>query len=148
MIPASVSRRWARALVELAQAEGKLEPIAQQLQELASMVQSHPELQQLVRNPAFSSDAQQAVLAQVLEKMAADDLLKRFVKVLISKDRLAALSGIAEAAEDLTDRALGRRRARVTSARPLSEAQRTALAAGLRQRRGLRHMRGKGLPMR
>ena len=136
MIPASISRRWARALVELAQADGRLEPIAEQLQQLADLVQSHGELQQLVRNPAFTAESQQAVFAELLTTMKADDLLKRFVTVLIQKDRLAALSGIAKAAQDLTDRALGRRRARVTSARPLSDAQRAALAEGLSQRTG------------
>ena len=136
MIPASISRRWARALVELAQEENRLEAVAEQLQQLAQLSQSHGEIQQLILNPAFSTASQKAVFAEILQKMGADDLLKRFVSVLIEKDRLAALGGIAKAAQDLTDRALGRRRALVTSARPLTEEQRTQLKASLGQRTG------------
>lgn len=136
MIPASISRRWARALVELAQADDKLELICDQLQTLASAVESNAELAELVGNPSFDNKAQQAVFAKILDAMKADDLLRRFMRLVIEKDRLAALSGMARATQELSDQLFGRQRAHVVSAKPLSDEQRQALIKGLERRTG------------
>ena len=130
MIDAAISRRWAKALIELAAEAGKVEVIAKQIMELAVAVRGSDELAELMRNPAL--EARRApVFTQLLAASDADELLRRFVAHLIVKGRLPALPAIADATERAADEHLGQTRGEVVSASSLSQAELASLTSTL-----------------
>ena len=136
MSSSAVSKRYARALVDLAQKADRLEAVSQGLSQLASLAASHAELRVVVGHPGFSLEQRTAIFNELLERLELDAMLRPFVGLVIEKGRLAALSGIASAVESMTDEALGRVRARACTAQPMTAAQEAAVAAALEKRLG------------
>jgi F-type H+-transporting ATPase subunit delta len=121
MIPAAITQRWAKALVELASTADALEVVNRDINALAEAVAASSDLKQLIRNPRFSPAMRRSVFEAMIERMGVNDLIRPFVLLLIEKDRIAALQPIARAVSGLTDDALGRTRATVVSAVALSD---------------------------
>ena len=136
MIPAAISLRYARALVELAEKEGRLEAVASGLEELVALCVEHEELQAVMRHPGFTTQQRTAVFNELMTRLGSDQLLRPFMGLVIEKDRLAALKGISGAVQNLTDERLGRVRARAISARELSDTQREAVTRALEAKTG------------
>ena len=136
MIPAAISKRYARALVDLAQQAGRLEAVASSLKALSDTVEQHAELRTLVRHPGFSVEQRSAVFNDIQKGLGSDELLRPFIGLVIEKDRLLALGAISDAVQELADAALGRVRAQATSAQPLTAAQEAAVQAALQRRVG------------
>ena len=136
MIPAAISLRYARALVELAEKEGRLEAVAAGLHQLATLCAEHDELQAVMSHPGFSVQQRTAVFNELMKRLGSDELLRPFMGLVIEKDRLAALIGISGSVQSLTDERLGRVRARAISARELSEAQCEAVKRALEAKIG------------
>ena len=136
MIPAAISLRYARALVDLADKAGRLEKVAAGLEQLNTLCLGHDELQAVIRHPGFSVEQRTGIFNELMTRLGLDDLLRPFLGLIIEKGRLPALAGICQAVQNLTDDKLGRVRAFATSARPLSPAHCDAVAAVLEKRVG------------
>lgn len=137
MIPAAIGQRYARALVDLAEGQGRLEVVASGLSQLAKLCEDHADLAAVMRHPGFSKAQRRAVFDGLLTALGSDDLIRPFLGLLIDKGRLPALSVIASAVAALTDQRLGRVRASALSAKPLTEAQLQALVKALKAKVGL-----------
>ena len=136
MIPAAISLRYARALVELADQAGRLEKVAHGLDQLATICSEHPEMHAVMYHPGFTAEQRSSVFNELMGRLGADELLRPFIGLVIEKDRLGALKGISEAAQRLTDERLGRVRARAVSAQELTDAQRAAVTKALEAKTG------------
>jgi F-type H+-transporting ATPase subunit delta len=136
MIPAAISLRYARALVELAEQVDRLEAVASGLEQLSMLCEEHHELQAVMNHPGFSAQQRTAVFNELMKRLNLDELLRPFMGLVIEKDRLPALRGISGAVQNLTDQRLGRVRALAVSASELSEAQRQAVAKALEAKVG------------
>jgi len=135
-IAGDVARRYALALLELAEEQGVLDRVADDLKALKSMIGESGDLRRLLRSPLFGRAQQEAAIGAVLEKAGAGDLTGKFVSVVAANRRLFALSAMIEAylAELACKR--GEVTARVTSAQPLSDAQSQALIEALKRAAG------------
>jgi len=132
MVNVSVARRYARALVELAQQGAGLEKIQSQLEALATVVREVAELNDVVVNPAYTRAERWAVLQSVMKLLGGvDPMLENFVRLLVDRDRIARLNDIARMFRDMADAAAGRLRGRVISAAPLAEDAVRAIKRGL-----------------
>jgi F-type H+-transporting ATPase subunit delta len=121
VIHASVSRRYARALCALAVEEGGLEPAGEELDAVAQALRASNEARTLVENPGYTP-AQRHALVDVLEKrLSLSPLVARFLRLLVDRHRLVELPSIARAYGEMVDEKVGRVRATVTSAKPLTE---------------------------
>lgn len=60
-----VSESYAKALVELADEKGKLEPVHADVDAIYSLVQNNKKLAQLVMNPVVDSEKKRAVLSKI-----------------------------------------------------------------------------------
>ena len=128
--------RYAQAVFELARDKKALDDVERDLGALSEAIDASPELARLVASPAFDRDQQAAAMTAIMEKMGAADLTRRFVGLMAAKGRLSALPGaVAGFRERLADHR-GEIVAEVTSAAPLTDAQRDKLAANLRQSYG------------
>jgi F-type H+-transporting ATPase subunit delta len=136
MIPAAISLRYARALVELAEKVDRLEAVASGLEQLSAICDEHEELQAVMNHPGFSVGQRTAVFNELMKRLNLDDLLRPFMGLVIEKGRLPALRGISASVQSLTDQSLGRVRARAISAHELTDAQRHAVAQALQAKVG------------
>lgn len=119
MIPGSVAKRYAKALVEVAAASDELEQVRQDLRALADLLRDHRELRQFLANPSVSRRDAGEVIKDIGAAMRLRPLTATFLQVVLEGGRLAGLEGILRAYELLMDDRLGRVKALVTSAAPL-----------------------------
>ena len=125
--------RYAAALLDLAE-EGKvLDAVEDDLHNIKAMIAGCDDLSRLLRSPVLSRENQRKALAAVLDKAKIGDLTKRFVAVVAGNHRLFALPAIIDAFFALLTEKRGEINAEVTSAKALSSAQITSLAAALKK---------------
>jgi len=131
MIPGSIARRYAKALFSLAVEKGRIEAWSDSLLALGRAVDGSPELRDVLQNPAYTREDRAAVVARIAQGLALEADPAALVNLLSDRDRLPGIGAIAAAFRELADVALGRLRARVTSAVPLDDAAVHAIAEKL-----------------
>ncbi len=119
MIGSKISRRYAKALLSLGQDDGHYEEYGQNLNEFASFCSSNNEFFQVVSNQIFPVEDRKKVLEAVLEKSPFSNIVKNFLKLLIDKNRIAAIGGITDYYSRLTDELSNITRADIITAKPL-----------------------------
>jgi len=119
----SVSRRYARALFEVATedgAEGVVDEVLARVQGLALTLEQSPELRLLIEDPQYSRTTIGSVMDRILEQQGASiSAVRNMVKLLIQRRRLSALGEISRIYGLLADARAGRVRGRVTTAAEL-----------------------------
>jgi F-type H+-transporting ATPase subunit delta len=118
MIEGRLSRRYAKALFELAREAGQEEKIGQEIEQFHAAY-SGSELQAVLTHPAISLDSRKNILLQVIKSQQLSALMSRFLSVLLERDRLAYLAGIVNFYRSLLNDAKGRIEAKVVGASPL-----------------------------
>ncbi len=133
----ALARRYARALLEVVlENKGDAQGLRQELLGVADLLLGNPELAGILQNPAVGVDRKRKVLAALWQKARPGPLLERLVDLLVGRDRLALLPGIAEAHGELWNEHRGVVAAEAVSAVALSKAQREALAEALQKASG------------
>ena len=120
MIEGSLSRRYARALFQLALEERSEEEIGQEIERFGAVYGTAP-LNQVLDNPAFSLQARKNVLAQVAKSLGLSPLSVRFLSLSLERDRLTFLPSIVARYRRLLDQKRGQVEARVAAASALGE---------------------------
>jgi F-type H+-transporting ATPase subunit delta len=128
--------RYANAVFELAQEQGKVDRVAEDFAALKAAIAQVPEFARLVKSPLFSREDQARALKPVAEKMGLDGLSLKFLLILADKRRLFALDHVMAAYDRLLARLKGEVQAEVTSAHALSPAQTAELKSVLKEKLG------------
>lgn len=136
MIEGSLSRRYTRALFQLAREGGEEEKIGSEIEQFFS-AHEQSDLRKVLSNPAFPAAARINILKQVIASQQLSPLTAKFLSLLLERDRLDYLPGIVSSYRRLLNEAKGRVEARVVSAAALDG----ALVDQLRER--LRGLSGK-----
>ena len=131
MIEGSLSRRYTKALFQLAREAGQEEKIGQEIEEFYAAY-NESELEQVLTNPAFGVDARKRILTQVTRSQRLSPLSVHFLSLLLDRDRLTHLTGIVSCYRRLLNEAKGRVDAKVVSASSLEAAMVEQLRARLR----------------
>lgn len=135
----AVARVYAQSLLELAEAAGGEEKIAEtgeQLQALLEIVQAEPAFAEFLRSPIVKRSSRGESLKRVLDGQVSD-LLLRFILVLNDKGRLGRLADIAAAFDEMLNERFGRIEVDVfTVEGRLDDAQMGLLADKVRSRLG------------
>lgn len=118
MTEGSLSRRYAKALFQLAREAGKEEKIGQELEQFHTDY-AESDLKQVLVNPALSLDVRRKIVEQVTEAEQLSELTRHFLSLLSDRDRLPHLPGIVAYYRRLLNEAKGRVEAKVVSASPL-----------------------------
>jgi F-type H+-transporting ATPase subunit delta len=129
-----VSQLYAKTLYEVALATsvGAVEDTAADMRALQQGMAMVPGWDKVLRNPTVSVEQKAGLIAPAIALLS--ETVRKFVKLLQLKGRLAWLPGIAEAYGLLDEKRRGIRRAEVISASPLTEGQVKVLASGLEKR--------------
>ncbi len=121
MIRSKVAKRYAKALFGLGQEVGKIQDYGKDLNAFAALYRSLPEFARVVSSPVFTLDERKRILGIVLDKSDLSTTAKNFLHLLLEKDRIEAIEGIADYYQKLMDEASNIARAEVVAARPLKE---------------------------
>ncbi|APZ44424.1 F0F1 ATP synthase subunit delta [Acidihalobacter ferrooxydans] len=128
------ARPYARAIYDLALAEGSVEQWGGMLNVIAE-VAAQEQVATLVGDPRVSDD----LLAQVIIDVCADALNsegRNLVRLLVENRRLSCATDLAALFEHLRAQGEGVIEAEVISAKPLSDRQQGELAGALKKRLG------------
>jgi F-type H+-transporting ATPase subunit delta len=128
----AVARRYAKALIDLAGRDDRLEEIGAQLRQHRDVLSTNAALQRVLYNPSVSIEVKTGILAQILARTQPAPLLRSFLLLLVEKDRLRQFDLICEHYEYMANEWLRRVVARVTTAVELDTAQRQAVMQKLR----------------
>ena len=133
MIDLTVSRRYARALMMLGQEDGKFKEYGEELTTFTQLLEREPELKDALLNPVHSMEERKKLLLRIAELLKLSPLVSNFLKLLFDKLRLAALPGITQVYQHLSDELENLKRAQVKSAVPLDEAMQTRIGQALEE---------------
>ena len=95
-----VSESYAKALVDLADEKGKLEPVHADVDAVAALLKENRKLAELLGNPVVDADKKRAVLAKIGKEAGFQLYTINFLNLLVQKDRLALLDEICESFEE------------------------------------------------
>lgn len=136
----AVARVYAKALFEAAN-EAKLgaeqmDRIESELKAFAQVVESSKEATIAFTGPVATTKEKAALAAAVARKLGASELVSRFVTLLASKDRVAAISEILPAFQEARLVAEGGVPGWLSSAEPVNEADVEGLARAFSRKLG------------
>lgn len=131
-----VGGRYAQALFELADAQGRLPAVEADLKGLEEARADSADFARLLASPLIDARDKGRGLSAVVAAAGVDALTARFLGVLAANGRASSLPAVAKAFFALAAKRRGAVAAEVTTAAPLGAAQREGLAAALRQALG------------
>lgn len=133
----AVAGRYAKALLQVA-LEKKADPerLDQELQEFAGLLTEHPRLQRTLGSPAIFPDKRVSIVDALLTSDSFSPYTRNLLRVMAVKQRIALLHEVREQYRRALDAQQKIASAKVTSAHPLSEAQKRALAERLSELTG------------
>jgi F-type H+-transporting ATPase subunit delta len=120
MIAGSLSRRYAKALFQLAVAENREDAVAGELAQFAEVF-AQPQLNHVLNDPAFSRQRRKNIVAQIAREIQLSELMTHFLELLIERDRVSFLPAIVERYHRMLDEKKGQAEARIVAANPLDE---------------------------
>jgi len=137
MRDAGASRRYATALVELAVAASIEESVQAELDAWQALFDGEGrELFGVLCSPVFGTEERHAVLAAVAGTFKGEDLMSRFMRLLIDRDRMALFPDIVRHVTADLDARAGRIRVGVRSAVDLDDGLKAELTAAFEKATG------------
>ena len=127
-------RVYGAALVESAQAAGRLHEVARDLAAVGAAVAESRDLAGALFNPAFPDAAKKQILIQMSE--GADPLVRNGLLVLVDNDRLGALSDVVAVVHEADQRARRQLELELTTAVPIDDAEAEQIRARLAEASG------------
>lgn len=123
-------RAYAEAILAVAEAEGVLEEVEDELFRFTRTMEQQGELREALTDPAFPSDRKRAVIRDLLGGKASDATVN-LLELIVEQGRARELTAIAERLVALAGERRQRAVAEVRTAVPLDEDQRRRLAEAL-----------------
>lgn len=132
-----IAARYGRALFMCIEDEAVLVQVEQELSMLSAIMNApSSELRTLLLNPAFSKGERAKVVEGLAASFKLQTLTQNLILLLIEKGRAQLLLPIAKAFSSDIDVKLGRVRARISSAKRLSDAELSDVIEALQKRSG------------
>ena len=131
MLSGSLSRRYAKAVMDLALARGVVEKVGADLRSLAAAYKAQPELGEVMGNSSYPKAQRKAVLDAVLTRIGAHELVRHTTALLLDKERLLYVPDISREVDAMIEARAGKVAAEVTSAVELTPAQVAQITARL-----------------
>jgi ATP synthase F1 delta subunit len=120
-VAAALVSRYARSLFQAALEADALEAVHADLSAVTAVWREQREFALLVMNPRLSREKVRALLDALADRVNAHNLTRRFLRLLIEKERLEILSGVGSHFDRLWRDHQGEIEVTVTTALPVSE---------------------------
>lgn len=127
-----IAGRYATALLELAEEQGALDLVEADLKAVRQALAESADLRTAVTSPLYGREELTAAMAAVATAMGLSPLTKNVIGLMAQKRRLFALGDVCDAYAARMAERRGEVTAEVKVAAPMTESQRTALAAALK----------------
>jgi len=135
MSQSTVARRYATALYEEADDSGVLEDVDDDVLMLREILESTDELSRFFKSPVIPNEKKESVIQTLLDDRV-DELLVRFLRLLVHKDRETMTKEVLDAYQALRDEQRGIIDAHVAVAHPIADEDREALVETLEEQTG------------
>jgi len=132
----ALTRRYAKALVELAVEEQAIDRYGEELATINAVLAREGLLRQLLDSPTLALEKKAAMLTDLAAALALSPRMSDFLGLVLSKGRISYLPQIEDTYRRLADELSGVLRARITSAVELDAAQQQAIGASLEKQTG------------
>ncbi len=136
MSASAISKRYARALVEIGAEQNQVEQFADELSGVLSAFAEENSLQQILESPTFPFEKRSAILVDLADSLKLSVTVKNFLGLLLEKNRLGFLSQIEAHFRSFADELSGILRAQLVAAAALDDAQTDVIRSGLEQQTG------------
>ena len=123
----AAARRYAKALMDLARRDGIVAEIGAQLQQHQALLQANVQLQRIFENPSLDVQVKASILTTIFERTQPVPLLRKFLLLLVAKDRMRQLDPICMQYARMASEELHRVVAQVTTAVELDAQQRQVI---------------------
>lgn len=131
-----VAQRYATAVFELARDGDGLDTLERDVDTLSAALRESEDLRHAIEVPIYSRSATSGAMAAVAAKLGLSDTFANTLRLMASKRRLFVLPAMLTQLREMIAEAKGEVTAEVTTARPLSDAQRDKLAETLKAQVG------------
>lgn len=131
-ISTGIASRYATAVFELAKDGNELDALERDIETLDAAVNESADFRDLIHSPVYSREAQGNAIAALGDKMGLSGTVANTLKLMAAKRRLFVLPQLIAAVKELLADAKGEVSADVRTARALSDDQKSALAATLK----------------
>jgi len=135
-ISASIAKRYATAIFEIAQDNGNLGGLETSINDLALALDDSADLRNLIYSPLIARAEQGGAIDAISTKMGVAPVLRKSLGLMAEKRRLFVLPQLIAALRDLLAEARDEMTADVISAKALTKAQSEKLASTLKSRVG------------
>ncbi len=127
----TVARRYAIALADVVSKSGETQTVKSELKTWELLMSENGGLQTAFRNPSIAQLNKERVLDGLLEKTRPTKTTANFLRVLLRNSRLTDIGAINERFAAVLEERSGSVLAQITSARELSEPEKTELKTNL-----------------
>lgn len=134
----SFARPYARAIMEVVPELPKAQALYAQIAQFEQARKSSPELAEVLANPGVSMEQKNRVIDAIASRLEIEPVGVRILHVLAQNHRLNHLAQVLQAWKAMMNERLGVEVAEVSSAHPLSDAEKERLRAALEKKVGKR----------
>lgn len=117
-----IAKRYAKALVQLAEEKKTVDQTRADLAAFVGAVDSLPALQKLLASPVFTPENKKAVIKELAGKLGMQPTTQRFVEHLAETGRIRYIKDVYEAFQEILAERTNRAMARLTTAAALNPA--------------------------
>lgn len=132
----ALTRRYAKALVELGVEQKAVAAYGDELAKVKEVLSQEELLRQLLDSPTLALEKKEAMLADLCKVLELSEGMGKFLGLLLSKGRLCYLGQIEENYQRQADDLSGILRAKITAASELDDLQQQAIALSLEKQTG------------
>jgi len=132
----AISRRYARALVDLAVEQKAVDTYSKELTGVAGAFEQEALLRLILESPTYPLEKKQAILVDLGKALKLSEGMSKFLGLLLEKGRIDQLAVIKDDYRRLADERTGVVRARIVSAKEMAAKQEQAIANALEKQTG------------
>ena len=122
-----VSRRYAKALLEVVEGPGEIQKTEKELLDIAVLINGDQRLKNLLYNPSVDMVLKKNILGEIIKRAEITTATSKFLNLLLEKNRLKFLLSIAQEFEGFSNEANNRIKATITTSCPISDDSRNRL---------------------
>lgn len=122
-----VGRRYAKALINLAGSDNKLDKVGQELEEVAEVFKESTAVHNVMLEPKLSKSKKVDFIDAITKKMNCGDLVNKYCRYLTVRNRFDIIADISSAYNRLASEKLGTATAEVVVAYEMSQKEITGL---------------------
>jgi F-type H+-transporting ATPase subunit delta len=116
-----LAKRYAKALLTLGREDGNYENYGEELSRFVDFWEEEPEFADAVSNPLYAKDNRKVICRAVLEKMELSAVFRSLLDLMLEKNRMSIIADVRTYYQKLLDELANTSRAKIASAKPLSE---------------------------